>query len=437
MKLQNKLKLILIISLALISISSVVFGKYVLETENKEITNINIKTVVFKISDFSKYGKLDVYINGQKNVGDISSLTKRYNYGSNYEIKNIVVNGGYTLTTDLNSLKGTLSDNTTINLAFSTNTYSISYNLDGGSIVNENRNYNVETDSFTLPIPTKEGFTFTGWTGTGLDTPTINVTIPKGTYGDKTYTANWVNSTYSITYNLNNGTLNNAINSYKSNSENFTLPKPTRNGYSFAGWTGSGLSNPTVDVTIVKGTMGDKSYTANWTPINYSISYNANGGSISGQRTSYNIETGTFNLVTPSRTGYSFTGWTGTGLGWATTTVTIPKGSTGDRGYTANWVDNIRPDIYGAWITSGPTYEVRSTGYGYRVNIQVSCGDSGSGINRVLTYYENAGSWVGETNITGSMTDSFWFKPGYRQIRIVVFDNAGNSSETVIGVQCG
>lgn len=65
------------------------------------------------------------------------------------------------------------------------------------------------------------------------------------------------------------------------------------------------------------------------------------------------------------------------------------------------------------------------------------CSDSGSGINRVLTYYDLNGGWTGETNITGSMTDSFWFKPGYRKIRIVVFDNAGNSSETVISVQCG
>ena len=130
-------------------------------------------------------------------------------------------------------------------------------------------------------------------------------------------------------------------------------------------------------------------------------------------------------------------GWTGTGLSGATKTVIVSKGSTGNRSYTANWVDDIRPTIHGAWITSGPTYEVRSSGYGYRVNIQVSCSDSGSGINRVLTYYDLNGGWTGETNITGSMTDSFWFKPGYRKIRIVVFDNAGNSSETVISVQCG
>ena len=134
------------------------------------------------------------------------------------------------------------------------------------------------------------------------------------------------------------------------------------------------------------------------------ISYTLNGGSITGENKTYTVETDSFTLPTPTKNGYTFTGWTGTGLSGATKTVTVSKGS---------------------------------TGYGYRVNIQVSCSDSGSGINRVLTYYDLNGGWTGETNITGSMTDSFWFKPGYRKIRIVVFDNAGNSSETTIAVQCG
>lgn len=437
MKLQNKLIVILVLIFTILSFSSTVFGKYIIEIENKEITNINIKTFDFNIKDFSKYGSIDLYLDGQKKASGISKFTRRCNLGTVYEIKNIKVKDGYTLQNDINSLKGVVSNNTVVNLSFTTNNYTISYNLDGGSIANNKNSYTVESDSFKLPIPTKKDFTFVGWTGTNLDKPTIDVTIPKGTFGNKSYTANWVRSTYSITYSLNGGVLNNPISSYKSTSESFTLPKPSKSGYTFTGWTGTDLSTPTINVTIAKGTMGDKKYTANWTPTNYSISYNANGGSISGQRTSYNIETSLFNLVTPSRNGYSFKGWTGTGLSGATKTVTISKGSTGNRAYTANWIDDIRPDIYGAWITSGPTYELRSTGYGYRVNIQVSCGDSGSGINRVLTYYDLNGGWTGETNITSSMTDSFWFKPGYRQIKIVVFDNAGNSSETIIGVQCG
>ena len=437
MNIKSKSKVIILIILIMISSCSVVFGRYVLESEKTEFANINIKTCDFKISNLKKYGTLDLYLDGQKVSTSISDFNRKITIGTTYEIKNIKVNEGYILGTDINSLKGTINNNTTINLSFKTTSYSISYNLNGGNLTGKNTNYTVESDNFTLPTPSKNGYTFTGWTGTGLSSATKTVTISNGSTGNRSYTANWTPTNYSISYNLNGGSISGQKNSYNIESNNFTLPTPTRNGYTFTGWTGTGLSSATKTVTISKGNIGNKTYTANWSVINYSISYNANGGSISGQRTSYNIESASFNLVTPSRNGYSFKGWTGTGLSGATRTVTVAKGSTGNRSYTANWVDDIRPTIHGAWITSGPTYEVRSSGYGYRVNIQVSCSDAGSGINRVLTYYDLNGGWAGETNITGSMRDSFWFKPGYRQIKIVVYDNAGNSSETIIGVQCG
>lgn len=438
MKIQNKLKLITLITLILISTCSVVLGRYIVATENKEITNISIKTCEFKIADFSKYGTLDLYIDGKKEFGDISSLSKRYTIGTKYEIKNIKINSGYTLNSNTNNFVGTLSNNTTINLSFSTNSYTISYDLNGGSISNETKSYTVESDTFTLPIPTKPAHAFVGWTGTGLSEPTQIVKIEKGSTENRSYTANWVVTSFSISYNLNGGSIENASNSYSIDSETFTLPKPTKIGYRFTGWTGTGLNAATETVTITKGSTGDRSYTANWELVDYTISYNLNGGSMSGQRTSYNYETENFTLPTPTRTGYTFTGWTGTGLSSATKSVTVGKGNFGDRSYTANWVDDIAPVIHNAWITKGPEYETKGTDeYGYRVNIQVSCSDSGSGVNRVLTYYEVSGNWVGETNITSTLTDSFWFKPGYRRIKIVVFDNAGNSAETIIGAQCG
>lgn len=437
MKMKNKLKALILVILILISSCSVVFGRYVFDIEETQCANINIKTCNFNINDLSKYGKLDLYLDGQKVSSSISSFNRIVTIGTTYEIKNVQVNEGYILETDINSLKGTISNSTTIKLDFRTTTYTITYTLNGGNITGENQTYTVESGDFTLPTPTKSGYDFTGWTGTGLSTPTKNITIKTGTTGNKSYTANWTPTSYSLSYNTNGGTISGQKTSYTVETPTFTLVSPSRNGYNFTGWTGTNLSSPTKNVTISSGSMGNRSYSANWSVIDYSISYNANGGTISGQKTSYNVETPTFSLVTPSRTGYSFTGWSGTGLSGATRSVSVAKGSTGNRSYTANWVDDIRPDIHGTWITSGPTYETHGAEYGYRVNIQVSCSDSGSGINRVITYYELGGSWTGETNITGSKTDSFWFKPGYRQIRIVVFDNAGNSSETVIGVQCG
>ena len=71
------------------------------------------------------------------------------------------------------------------------NNYTITYNLDGGTANENPTSYNVNTESFTLKQPTKEGYTFKGWTGTDLEEETLNVSIEKGSIGDREYTAVW------------------------------------------------------------------------------------------------------------------------------------------------------------------------------------------------------------------------------------------------------
>ena len=54
---------------------------------------------------------------------------------------------------------------------------------------------------------------------------------------------------------------------YSVASGSFTLVNPTRSGYTFAGWTGTGLTQPTLSVSVAGGSMGDRAYTATWTLI--------------------------------------------------------------------------------------------------------------------------------------------------------------------------
>ena len=73
-------------------------------------------------------------------------------------------------------------------------------------------------------------------------------------------------------------------------------------------------------------------------PLQYAISYELNGGTLSTSNPiSYDAESADIKLNNPIKTGYTFTGWTGTGIIEASTDVTIPSGSSGDRSYTANW----------------------------------------------------------------------------------------------------
>lgn len=74
-----------------------------------------------------------------------------------------------------------------------------------------------------------------------------------------------VDASYSITCDPNGGYMpypNPAY--YTSKSDAITLINPVRTHYLFRGWTGTGLSEPTMTVTIPAGSTGDRSYTATW-----------------------------------------------------------------------------------------------------------------------------------------------------------------------------
>ena len=73
----------------------------------------------------------------------------------------------------------------------------------------------------------------------------------------------------------------------------------------------------------------------------YTISYNLNGGTNSSLNpSSYTENSDTITLQAPTKAGYTFIGWTGANGSFPATSVTIAKGSTGDKSYTANWEVN-------------------------------------------------------------------------------------------------
>ena len=113
------------------------------------------------------------------------------------------------------------------------------------------------------------------------------------------------------------------------------LTRPDGNTSSYFMWLGSdgNLYAPGESVPEVVTTL-----TAQWTVNQYTITYDLAGGTVEGNPDTYTIETVAFTLKNPTKSGYTFTGWSGTGLdGENNMTVTIPKGSTGNRSYTAHW----------------------------------------------------------------------------------------------------
>ena len=187
---------------------------------------------------------------------------------------------------------------------------------------------------------------------------------------DLDYVATFAPITYAITYDLAGGTVATANPAtYNVESAAFTLTNPTRTGYTFAGWTGTDLTAATTTVTVAKGSIGERSYVATWTPITYNVTYDLAGGAVATPNpATYNIETAAFALTNPTREGYTFAGWTGTDLGAATATVTVAKGSMGNRTYTATWTPvtyTITYDLAGGTVsTANPTsYNIETAAF--------------------------------------------------------------------------
>lgn len=145
---------------------------------------------------------------------------------------------------------------------------------------------------------------------------------------------------YNITYDANKGE-GAPAKQVKIKSQSLTLSniQPTRKGYTFIGWSKSNISE-------FAEYSGGQTYTededlnlfAVWKINEYTITYNLQGGdNASSNPTGYDIDTPTFTLSQPTKVNNIFTGWTGSDVDSITKTVTIKKGTVGNKTYQANW----------------------------------------------------------------------------------------------------
>ena len=209
------------------------------------------------------------------------------------------------------------------------NAYTVTLNTNGGTINNGNVTEYTYGVGATLPTDvTRTGYTFKGWYDNENLTGSPVTAISNTETGNKEYWAKWEINQYTITFDTAGGSVVTPI------TQNYgtaiTAPAdPTKTGYTFTGWDRAiPATMPAENLTI----------TAQWTVNQYTIAYDLAGGTAEGNPDTYTIETGAFTLTNPTKSGYTFTGWSGTGLdGENNMTVTIPTGSTGNRTYTAHW----------------------------------------------------------------------------------------------------
>jgi uncharacterized repeat protein (TIGR02543 family) len=198
----------------------------------------------------------------------------------------------------------------------------------------------------TLVNPTRAGHAFAGWTGSGIEGTSLAVTLPRYPSGPLRYTATWTPTDFPIGYDLAGGTATDNPSTYSIETATFSLAAPTREHYTFVGWTGTDVEGISTTVTVVAGSTGARSYTAVWSPVAYPVTYDPAGGVASANPSAYTVESAGFTIANPTRDGYAFAGWTGTDLAAPTMTVVVPTGSSLPRSYVATWTPIVFHIVY-------------------------------------------------------------------------------------------
>lgn len=180
----------------------------------------------------------------------------------------------------------------------------VRYNTDRGSTV---ASVAVTTDTAVVQPtdPTRTGYTFGGWYTTNTFTTAYDFTTI--VTDSITLYAKWIPNQYTVTFNSNGGT---TVDSATVTRDTAAIKPtdPTRTGYTFDGWYTTETLVPRSEYRFTAKATGNLTLYAKWTPNQYSVTFNSNGGS-SVSSTTVIHDTAVTKPTDPTRTGYTFGGW--------------------------------------------------------------------------------------------------------------------------------
>jgi len=192
--------------------------------------------------------------------------------------------------------------NITLYAKWTPNILTVSFNSNGGSVVaSQSVPYNSPA---TQPAdPTKTGYTFAGWFSDAGFTTAFVFSTP--ITANTTLYAKWSTNSYTVIFDSNGGSLV-ASQSVPYNTLATQPADPTKTGYTFAGWySDAGFTTAFSFSTPITATI---TLYAKWTIINYTVSFNSNGGStVANQSVPYN--TPATAPADPTKALNTFAGW--------------------------------------------------------------------------------------------------------------------------------
>ena len=167
--------------------------------------------------------------------------------------------------------------------SFSVNTYAITYIVDGEVYATDSLTYGSEI--VLIDEPTKEGYTFSGWSEAPETMPAEDIEI----------TGSFSVNTYAITYIVDGEVY--ATDSLAYGSEIVLIDEPTKEGHTFSGWSETPETMPAEDIEI----------TGSFSVNTYVITYIVDGEAYATDSLTYGSEI--VLIDEPTKEGYTFSGW--------------------------------------------------------------------------------------------------------------------------------
>ena len=196
-----------------------------------------------------------------------NSYTEDYEEGDSVTWKSDITKKGYTLVGwKYNDKEYKLSDkftmineDITVTSIWNVNKYTITYEVNGGSINNKTKEVTYDSKYGILDIPSKKGYTFKGWYKENDFISMVDENTIVSEDKDHTLYAKWEINSYKLT--INDGINTNEYTLKYNDEKEIVIPE--RKGYSFVRWNITGTDS-TINNNVFKMGTEDSTLVAEW-----------------------------------------------------------------------------------------------------------------------------------------------------------------------------
>jgi uncharacterized repeat protein (TIGR02543 family) len=292
-------------------------GWYTSITEGEKIESDTIFNLKNDQTLYARYTANKYIISYNTNGGEAITDTKEVIYDGTYEELPTPINTGYkfagwylennykTKVTATDIVK--ITEDTILYAKWTADTYVVTLDPDGGSVSPNTIEVRFNNKYENLPEATKEGYTFNGWFNSD-NIEINNVSIYEKTQ-DETLTAHWIANTYIVSFNANGGNINQSQKEVTYNQAYGNLPEVTREGYTFLGWYTKDTDGEKIESDTINNVSSNQTLYAHWAANTYTVSFDANGGSVEQTSKEITYASTYGKLPTPTYEGYEFVGW--------------------------------------------------------------------------------------------------------------------------------